>query len=222
MTDQENKESVNKLEVAEPASQVSASPSETQAQLSDKELNFKRLRESNEELKRQIEELRTNFSKSAAPAQTDRADDLDSLSGDDILTKSQNERLAEKKAKEIIEKVLVEHEKRSLPEKVRSKYSDFDAVVTNETIAEFEKNEPALAQACAASPNPFEATYKMLKLLNTNKAKPAVKEEPKEEPKIPLSSNAFTKKGGLGSANVFGSMSKDDVYKEMMDYARRA
>lgn len=226
MTEQETNQSV-KQEVAVPDAHVSENPQAVVSEKnSDKELNFKKLRDANEDLKRQVEELRDNLSRNASSPKQEPVNDefaeIERLSSDDILTKRQMEILAERRAKEIVEKVLVEKERQALPTKVKSKYSDFDAVVTKETIEEFEKNEPELAQACASSSNPYEATYKMLKLLNGNKLKNAIKQEQKvEEPKIPLSSSAFNKKNGLSSANLFGSMSKQDLYKEMMQHASK-
>jgi len=195
---------------------------------SDKELNFKRLRDSNEELKRQINALREDLSKprDTQPAQKD---ELADLGEDDILTKRQAMVLAQRQAKQIVEEVLVAREKRDLPNRVKQKYTDFDELVNQQTVEEFEKTEPELAQICSNSSNPYEATYKMIKLLkagkDASKPKQATKsndEVIEENLKKPVSSNTFSKKGGLGSANIFGSMSKEQLYKEMMDSANKS
>lgn len=225
MTDQEANNGVIKQEAAAPVAQASeASQSQVQKELSDKELNFKRLREEKERLERENQELRNSF-KSNVSQKSEPEDDIAGLADDDLLTKKQTERLAEKRAKEIVEQVLSEREKQALPSKTKSKYSDFEEIVNKENVEEFERTEPELAQACASSPNPYEATYKMLKLLKNGKKKDQVGDAAKvveEKPKAPLSSTAFARKGGLGSINEFGSMSKDQLYKEMIDHAKRA
>jgi len=229
MTEENLNQGVINEEVANPSSQVSEESSEVkQAAGNDKEYNFKQLRETNEDLKRQVSELRDFVnSKENIPQEkpAPQEDELLSLSPDDIVTYGQVDRLAEKKAREIVDKVFQERETAELPKKVKAQYSDFDEIVNKETVKEFEQSEPALASACAVSANPYEATYKMLKILRQQKTdgKIAKNEEIIDRNlKVPPPATSISRSSGLQDANSFGELSQADLYKEMMQFSRKS
>lgn len=218
MTEQENL-SVTQ-EVASPETQQSEPVQATQ---NDKEYNFKQLRDKADQQTREIEELRNfiqNQTKEAKPKEEEF-----SYSPDDLVTYGHLDKLAEKKAMEVVERTLKNRELADLPRRVKSQFSDFDLIVNNETVKEFEKNEPVLAAACASSPNPYEATYKMLKMLrkDTTDAKVTQNEERIDKNmKAPPAASSFGKGNGLQDANAFGALSQKEIYQEMMEFARRA
>lgn len=229
MTEEETK-SVTPQEAAAPevnsqsqesheASQVA---SESQEKENSKEYNFSRLRKKNEELERQIYELRDSFERKNAPVP--EPDELDSLGEDDIVTMKQARRLAERQAEAIIEKKLKEKETAALPDKTRTQFNDYDQVMTLENVKKFEQEEPGLAAACAKAPNPWEATYKMLKkfVLPQSEVKSnKLEEKMKDNMSKPVSSNALGRNSPLNNANVWAEASKDELYKEMMRAAKR-
>lgn len=186
-----------------------------------KEFNFARIRQKNEELERQIIELKQSLTPKAAP--TPELDELDSIGDDDIITKKQADRLAEKKALLAVQKVLKEREVAALPEKTKAQFTDYDQVMTIENVKKFEQEEPGLAAACANAPNPWEATYKMLKkfvLPVEDKKSSKLEEKMKENLSKPISSNSVGRSSPLSSANQWAEASKEDLYKEMMKAAR--
>ena len=95
--------------------------------------------------------------------------------------------------------------------------------MTQENIKKFEQEEPGLAQACANAPNPWEATYKMLKkFVLPQQENKALKgdEKMKENLSKPASSNSVGRHAPLDNANLWSEASRDDLYKEMMRAAR--
>jgi len=197
------------------------SPNDNNPIEGSKEYNFAKIRQKNEELERRVNELmKKEMERNAPPSKEE--DETSSLSDDDILTVAQARKLAEKQAMEIFKKAMAENEKAKLPQLTKSKFSDFDSVLTEENIRKLETEEPELADACSKSANPWEATYKILKkfVLPQQDAKTSKSDEKmKENLSKPLSSNAVGR-GPLSTANVWAEASKEDLYKEMMDAAR--
>ena len=196
--------------------QVESTASQEPAEGS-KEYNFARIRQKNDELERQVNELIKRENERSKPAP--EIDELDSLSNDDILTVEQ----AAKQAEKIVNKVLAQREMAELPIKTKAQFTDFDSVMTKENIKKLETEEPGLADACAKSSNPWEATYKILKkfILPQQDVKFNKNDEKmKENLSKPISSNAVGR-GPLSNANNWSEASKDDLYKEMMESSRR-
>jgi len=228
MTEEESK-SVTNQEAATPEEtstsqelQQAPQPEKKEEKENSKEFNFAQLRKKNEMLERQIYELREAVVKKAEPQQT--PDEVDTLGEDDIITKKQAMRLAEKKAEELLDKKLKEREKALLPERTKTQFPDYDQVMTLDNVQKFEQEEPGLAAACASAPNPWEATYKMLKkfvLPPPDTKSNKMEERMKENLSKPVSSNAAGRQGPLANANLWAEASKDDLYKEMMESARR-
>lgn len=196
--------------------QVQVSPSEPQK--GSKEYNFAQLRQKNEELERRVNELvRKEQEKNAPQPQIE-----EQLFDDDILTVKQADKRAEKIAQEIVNKVLVERERAKLPEQTRTKFNDFDEIMTEENIKKLEIDEPGLADACTKASNPWEATYKILKkfVLPQQEVKNTKSDEKmKENLSKPVSVNSVGR-GPLQNANIWSEASKDDLYKEMIKAAR--
>jgi len=228
---EEEAKSVNNQEAAVPEAESerqepNQAPNETtetsQERENSKEFNFARLRKKNEELERQIYELRENLTRKVEP--TPEPDEIDTLGDDDILTKKQAAKLAEKRAQELINKTLAEREKASLPDKTRTQFQDYDQVMTIDNVKKFEQEEPGLAAACAGAPNPWEATYKMLKkfVLTPEEVKSTkLEEKMKDNLSKPQSSNSVARQGPLANANMWAEASKEQLYKEMIDAANR-
>lgn len=135
----------------------------------DKEMNFRAIRESNARLQRQLEDERLarehlqkaveeKFAAQMAPKEEER-DELDDVSDDDWLTKKHAEKLAEKRAKAIVERMLAEERqtrmKEELPTKLKSQHQDFDSVVTKENVEYLKANKPHIAASLAATQDPY-------------------------------------------------------------------
>jgi len=196
-----------------------------------KEYNFARLREKSEmaekkslALEKEIIELKKAMESKVASTLSVEEDELEKLDPDDILTVQQAKKLSEKQAKIIVQDMLEKQEKASLPEKTKVKFNDFDNVMTEENIKKLEIDEPGLAAACAKAPNPWEATYKILKkfILPSQEGKQNKGEEKMNENlSKPASVNSVGRRGPLSDANTWSEASRDDLYKEMMQSARK-
>ena len=239
MTEEEARD-VNNQETVEPEAksedqspaQVSSSNEGQEPKEGSKEYNFARLREKteasekrSEELERKVKELTEAFERKNAPAPPQEEDELSKLDPEDILTVKQATKLSERQAKKIIQEMLQEQERASLPNRTRSQFGDFDDVMTEDNIKKLETEEPGLAAACAKAPNPWEAAYKILKkfVLPQQEAKGTKSDEKmKENLSTPTSSNSVGRQGPLSNANTWSEASRDELYKEMMQAARRA
>lgn len=221
VTNQEAAEPEVKSENTEPESQQ-ANSVKTQ---DDKEQNFARLREKAEKaerekalLEKELNEIRATINRQNA-AQPVEEDELSNLAADDIITVNQAMKLSEKQAKKIVQEILEQKEKASLPEKTRSKFADFDQVMTQENIKKLEIEEPGLADACLKSSNPYEATYKILKKFYVSEEKKPAEKKTGMDP--PNSIYGVSSQRPLANVNSWSEASKERLYKEMMEAARR-
>lgn len=222
MTEEETKD-VTDQTVVEPEVKTEDQSQEQEAQKSQeksKEYNFARMREKQESLEQEVKELRQK----QEPQPQKEVDELAGLSDDDILTVAQTKKLAARQAEEIVKRLMKERENASLPEKTRSKYEDFDAILNEENIKKLEKQEPGLADACSKASNPWEATYKVLKkFIVPAKEEKAVKGEKElnDNLALPTPSIAAGNTRPLNNANIWAKASKEELYKQMTEAAKR-
>ena len=198
-----------------------------------KEYNFSRLREQKEQLERQNQELRNAVEginqslKAKEEPEAEEPDVLASLAKDDIITVEQAQAVAQRTAQKAVKEALAAQEKQSLPERTRQKLPDFDEVLTESNIKEFEKTNPVLAAACSNANNPWQAAYEAIKMSpgyqNRNIKKQMEKDSKKIDENIskPVSSNSLGKSGALANATAYGELSKGELYSEMMSAARQ-
>jgi len=183
-----------------------------------KEYNFAQLRQKTEDLERQLFE----FKKKEQERNTPPPPQEEQLVDDDIITVAQAKKLAQRQAEDIINQKLLERERARLPDQARSKFNDFDAIMTEENIKKLETEEPGLAEACAKATNPWEATYKILKkfVVPQQEVRNSKNDEKmKENLSKPVSVNSVGR-GPLQNANMWSEASKEELYKEMMQSAR--
>jgi len=234
MTEEEAK-SVQNQESAVPeanSSEVQQTQEQAQPAEGTKEYNFARLREKaeasdkkNAELEKQIQELKEAFEAKNKPTPLPEEDELEKLDPEDIITVKQAMKVSERQAKKIVQDMISQQERASLPQKAKSKFNDFDSVMTEENIKKLETEEPGLAAACSKAPNPWEATYKILKkfVLPQQEASASKGDEKmKENLSKPASSQSVARQTPLTNANQWSEASRDQLYKEMMQAAGRA
>lgn len=137
------------------------------AQVDDKEKNFAALRQRTayleEKLEQQnslIESLAQKEQARSEPQPEPEVDELDSLDPDEWLTKSQFEKLAEKKTAETVRRELAkarrEELETKLPKMIADEMPDFDSVVSQEALEYLKNNKPYLARSIAATSDPYE------------------------------------------------------------------
>lgn len=203
---------------------------------SDEAINWKKANQELRELKKQnraLYEAMLQQQQQLKP-QTPEVDELDRLSDDDVLTKAQAAKLAEKRARKIVEETLQEHERNRWKEKALYQYADFDSVVTPENIELFEKTMPSLAKAIESNADPYRiavATYEAIKSMGINQKKPAMQQSLQTQSQIeknlskPLSSNAAGKaalQDAFASSKRWSKEQLNQAWQETQQYSRRA
>jgi hypothetical protein len=136
-----------------------------EAKPSDQELNFRALREKTEQLQRensQQKEMLTAFQemmlKANQPKAPEPEPEEDILAGydlSDVLTVEQavelGNKIAAKTSEASVRKAIEEYDarkrKESIPDRIKSRYADFDAVVTEDNVKQLRAMDPEIAQA---------------------------------------------------------------------------
>lgn len=187
------------------------------------EYNFREMRKALEEQQRKIRELEGALSQQNTPSQQDEDEHFNP---DDFLTVKQAEKLALRKAQELIQ----QREVATLEDRVRLKFRDYDDVVSEDNVKQLIEDDPDIATTLQSSPNPYAAAYKLIKKSSFYKgAEDMAQKRAKEAERIakntqkPASANAIPSKP-LAEANRFAANSDTEMkalYKEMMEYASR-
>ncbi len=192
----------------------------------DKEKNFARLRASKEQLERENRELRSAMEVRTNSEKPSEEDDL-GIDDDDIVEGKVVRRLYNE-LKNL--KSTYEREKASsIPDRLRSKFSDFEEVVTQENVEKLKHSEPEL-YATVTSGNDLYAkgvsAYKTMKALGISKVDPytSQKDQARSNHGKPLSAQAIKGQGALSEANIFAQgltpELKAQLQKEMTEAAK--
>jgi len=222
MTEEASQEDVKQeqqvVEAPEEAKQSTEKPQEAEA--GSKEYNFRRMEQKMKQLEQQNYELMQEMQRAQAPKPQAEPDEFSQLQADDLITFGQvskyTEKMAEKKARELVEQEFRKREVAQQPAQVKSQYKDYEQVVTPEHIEQLVKEDPELEDLIQKSRNPYERAYKEIKKANFFREKQANKvsaEKIDENSKKPISSNSLGKQRPLSQANAY---SKDELYAEMM------
>lgn len=129
-----------------------------------------------------------------------------------------------------LEEELAMQKQRELLHSLRNKFSDFDQVVTPETLAILEQKEPELASSIADLRDPYKIgvqSYKYIKALNLQDDVPAKRRQKeaqkmleKNEKSVPTP-QAFDKRP-MAQAFRMTEEEKNAIYNEMMGFASLA
>ena len=189
------------------------------------EYNFREMRRLIEEQQKQIRELSESRSQREAPQEED-VDELAGLSKTDFLTVAQAEKLALKKAQEL----LAEREVTYQEDRMRMRNPDYDAVVTEENIQKLKQEDPELFEAARRSNNPAATAYKLIKKSSFYLEKePPKKQRSQDAEKLeknaskPMSSNVVSSRP-LAEVNDFISSEQKDrdaALREMEYWSKR-
>lgn len=220
------------VKIQDPDTPVEATESQPQApdepkkpEEGSKEYNWRRMEQKMQELERKNQELTQVVQEKAAPPKEEAPDELAQLQNDDLTTVDQVNKLAEKRARQIVSEELSKREREALPAQVKGQYEDYDQVVTNENIEKLVQERPAWETTIRNDPNPFEAAYCLIKQSKFYRAKNENKQTEEriaDNSQKPVSSNTIGKQGPLTQANAFATQSKDDLWAEMQRHSKRA
>lgn len=237
---EEEKESVETEQSVEAVAQATESEPVQEAQEEAKiekpkdnqAYNWAESRRKMQELERQIRErddyLAQLKKQNQPPAQED---ELDKLAADDIITKAHAEKLAEKRARQIVNQVLKEREAATVEDRIKVKFPDYDDIVNSENIEILKQRKPELARSLSRCDDPYDqavAVYDALKMIGENVPKPVPVEKEKalKNSQKPLSVNAVSKTSAIGNAHLFENgltpELKSQLLREMNECAKRA
>lgn len=217
MAEEENvAEAVQHEEVIQPQEQVaptSQSP-EVEAQpndLSDKERNFQRMREKTARLEREKAELQNALEAQENPTDT-------GVASDELVEGKHLQKLYQE-----IEKV----KNAAIPDRLRSKFPDFDQVVTKENVEKLKQSEPELFVSIKSGDDLYAkgvSAYKTLRALGIAKDDPykAQKEQVHQNQSRPLSTQAIKGQGALSEANIFAKGLTPELKKQLQQEMAQA
>lgn len=204
-----------------------ASEAESQQSIdSDKELNFRKLREAKEQLEKENRELRSYYEKlnvqngsiESSANDFDIADD--ELVEGKVLKKIYNELNSLKKNYE-------EEKSSQIPDRLKTKFSDFNEVVTRENIDKLKESEPEL-YASITSGNDLYAkgvsAYKTLKALGIAKSDhyQEQKKQVQENQSRPVSTQSIKGQSALSDANIFAKGLTPELKRQLQEEMRNA
>jgi hypothetical protein len=222
---------VNNQENVAPEAKTEVNP-QAESKENSKEFNFRRLEQEKKEAERRLleqerlnRELQSTLQNIVSP--TRKEEELPELSPDDIPEWKHVQKYAEKIAEKKFEELLHKRDKETLPQRARQRFADFDLIVTEDNVRNLEQNNPELAAAITKADDPYSATYSAIKnswFYNQGKSQNKISEEVakiEENSKKPISSNAVGRQGALSNVNGYASKSKEQLYREMMQFANK-
>lgn len=204
------------------------------------ERNWREMRRQYDELKqvaRTQSEVIEQLKSIQRPA-VKEVDELDSVSDDEFIPKGKVKHLVAKEAKRIAqeiaqqetEKVMKQRDQSQYMDRLKRQYSDWDEIVTPETLALLEEQDPELAITIAETKDPYKIglqSYKYIKAMNLTSKVPQARRAQEVEKK--LEKNAKTvqtpqayDKRPMAQAFRLTESEKKSLFKEMMDYASQA
>ncbi len=213
-------------------------PPSTNTVESRQDRNWRQMRQRQDDLERELRlknDMLENMMKQAVKPEVD---ELEAVSDAEFIPKGQVNRLVEKRAQKIAEDVVRREQEKFKAEqhhatfltRLKSQYSDYDDVVTNETMALLEEQDPELVQTIVASKDPYKIglqAYKFIKAAGIVDKVPnsrRVKEVEKklvENSKTVQSPLAYEKRP-LAQAMKMTKSDEKSLYEEMMGHASRS
>lgn len=223
----------------ETSPQETAPVAETAPVESAEDRNWKEMRRVNKELERKLkmqeEAMGMLLSQKAVQQHPPvEVDELDSVPADDYIPKGQVEKLVSKRAakiaQEAVQKALQEKDKADFHNKLKGRFSDFDEVVTPETLELLEQQDPELAKTIVEIGDPYKMglqTYKFIKSMGLAEKAPQhrrakeVDKKLEQNAKTVQTPQAYDKRPMAQTFQMTAAM-KQDLYREMNQYASLA
>lgn len=205
------KEEASQAEATELTSRVSETPPP-----SDKDYNFKRLREEKERIDQELAETRKRL-REFEQLDPDNIDDSDLAEGRHVKSL---QRRVESQAKELKKFQDSYHQQMmtSQIETFRSKNPDFDQVVTKENIEKLKTTEPEVFASITVGEDLYAksvSAYKTLKALGIADPYKDQKDQVQVNQSRPLSAQAVKGQGALSDANAFAKGLTPELKKQL-------
>lgn len=245
MDEVENNSAVQEIAAPEtsPNESESAHHEEVNETETKQDRNWREIRRRNAELERKAkaqEEIIQNFIQQGMAGHQNPApqpDELDTVSDQDYIPKGdvakmirRDRELTKKEALEEFERKMEEKDRANFHNKLRSKFSDFDDVVTPETLELFEQQDPDLAQTIADLKDPYKMglqTYKFIKSMGLSSKAPSHRRSKEVEKKMEQNAKTVPSpqsydKRPMAQTFQMTEQLKKELWREMNEYAQQA
>lgn len=198
-------------------SQTESQPQSQDTSANDKEYNFNQLRKSKEQLESRVQELETYFKnlqeEKSAPAPED-----DFGIADEDLAEGKHLKKVYSELKNLKNQIQQER-LASIPERLKTKFEDFEQVVSVENIEKLKKEEPELYSTLTAGNDLYAkgvAAYKAVKALGySNKELETQKQQVQQNHNKPMSAHSIRGQGALSEQNVFAGGLTPELKKRL-------
>jgi hypothetical protein len=235
MTDEENQTNVEASaeEVVQPSTSEQQDVQQADVQqvpnrtIDDQEHNWREARRKMQELERRAEEQQELIYRLQNQNPVEE-DDLAKLADDDIVTAKQARRLAENMARQVADEAIREREASTVDERLKNRFSDFDAVVTRENIETLKSQDPELAMSLyALAHDPYAQAVAAYKLLKKQGIGDMAKNQPQkakalENSRKPVSVQSVTKSSAIGEVHKFENGLTPELRKELWKEMQQA
>lgn len=152
-----------------------------------------------------------------------------SIADDEFVTAKDAKKLAKKMAEELYRKERQRLEAETAEDRLRSKYVDFDEVVTEDNVKQLLKNEPELAKVLRATTDPYAkgvAAYRYIQMMERANPHAVDKQVIRQNLSKPKTTTSI-KDSGLDHAEEFasGRMTREmrqKLYQEMREAQGRS
>lgn len=218
-------EAQSEQEVVQPNESEGQEAQAHPSQGSDKDQNFRELRESKRQVEAENRELREQmerFARPQAPAQV--AEEEPELSDDDLVEGKHLKRYIQR-----LESRLEQRDNAAVPDRLKAKFADFEQVVTPENVEKLKQAEPEMYATLVSGKDIYTkgvAAYKALKSFGIVKNDPYVadKESVQKSHSRPMSAQAVEGHGALHEANAFAKgltpELRKQLYQEMVEASK--
>ena len=205
------------------------------------------MRLKNAELERELKQLRETQMQimqaqlaHAAPVRQE-VDEFDNIGDEEFIPLGKVKKLAEKNSQKVlknteelvrqeVQKALKKQEDNQFLDRLSRHYSDFNEIVTPETLSILEEKEPELAAMIAELKDPYKIgvqSYKYIKSMGLSQNAKEVRREKEIDKAIAKSQTAITSpmandKRPIAQAFQLTDAMKKDLYREMHGYASLA
>lgn len=191
--------------------------SSDQRELSDKEINFQKMREAVKRLEEENHNLKESQKSTKAPPPP--IEEYKNLVDDDDLVEGKIVNQLDQKIKKL-EETLERDRLSSIPDKLTNKYADFNQVVTEENMKKLQSSEPEMYQTILAGSDLYVksvSAYKALKNFGIveDETMKSQKEQVLKNHSKPLSTQAIKGQGAMSSANLFANGLTPELKKQL-------
>lgn len=196
-----------------------------QKKRNDAEFNFAEMRRARERDRAEMEALRREL-ESLKPKAAPSKDEDDIGIQDEELVEGRHMRLLKKELREL-KAEMNKRESSMLEERLHTRYSDIETVLSPENIELAKKLEPELIESISEMKDPYKkgvAAYKLVTRLVKEQGNSVERKKVAENSSKPVSVNAITKNSALGNAHLFENgltpELKASLWKEMQQAAK--